>query len=346
MRQRRALDHSSRSGYARRPALPRASQWTMTSSNPPLVLVLIATWNGERWLPEQLESILAQQGVAVRLIASDDQSEDGTPAILDQVSTSDRLSVLPPCAKRFRNANRNFMRLVADAEIENAEFVAFSDQDDIWFPDKLARAAQRITNGGLDAYSSDVVAFWPDGRRRILAKSGTMKAHDHLMESAGPGCTFVLTRERFLELQAWVRKHREQVDAVKVHDWLIYAYGRSRNWRWEIDKQPGLLYRQHGSNEVGANVGWRAACSRIAQVIDGRYIADALTIARILEIYSPMVARIQRLHLGDRIFLSASASSFRRRTAEAWLLAILFLIMRRPNINAEGLPPKGQALDS
>lgn len=296
----------------------------------PRVSVLLATFNGGRWLGEQVDSILRQEGVQVRIVASDDGSTDDTVDLLKNFEASGDLRTLPYSAVRFGNANRNFMRLIAEAPIEDADWVAFADQDDVWLPNKLRRAVDRLEADRLDAYSSDVVAFWPNGREHKLVKSWPARSHDHLFESAGPGCTFVLPRARFLELKDWVLEHRAAVNALKVHDWVIYALARSRGWRWEIDSHPGLRYRQHGGNEVGANVGWRAGRARLAQALSGQYVADALAIASLVGIDTPLVHRMQRLGWRDRLVLAASASECRRRPAEGWLLALLFLVMRRP----------------
>lgn len=302
------------------------------SCSHPRVAVLLATFNGASWLSDQVQSILAQEGVNVRVVASDDSSTDDTTKILQSFTSGGRLHLLPAAEHRFGNANRNFMRLIAEAPIEDAQWIAFADQDDVWLPAKLKRAVERLEAGRLDAYSSDVIAFWPDGRERKLVKSRPLRSHDHLFESAGPGCTFVLSRARFLELRDWVRSHRAAVDSVKVHDWAIYALARARGWRWEIDPEPGMRYRQHGGNEVGANVGWRAGRARLAQALSGQYVADALAIASLVDIDTPLVQRMKRLRWKDRIMLAASASQCRRRRGEAWLLALLFLFMRRPAI--------------
>lgn len=300
------------------------------SSPLPHVTVLLATYNGALWLKEQIRTIVTQEGVQVRVVASDDQSQDDTLGILQSFAKEGVIELLPPVAQRFGNANRNFMRLIADASLEDTEWVAFADQDDIWLPDKLHHAVTQLVNKGFDAYSSDVVAFWPDGRERRLVKSGTQRTHDHLFESAGPGCTFVLPKARFLELQAWVRDNREAVDRLKVHDWAIYAWARAQGLRWLIDPKPTLRYRQHGGNEVGANVGWRAARARLSQALSGQYVADALLIASVVGIETPLVHRMRRMNLLDRLVLATMAAQCRRRRAEGWLLAMIFLLMKRP----------------
>jgi hypothetical protein len=80
------------------------------------------------------------------------------------------------------NANRNFQYLVREAPIGQADYVALSDHDDIWLPDKLRRAVDTLTATGADAYSSDVLAFWPDGREQPVVKSQPQRRY-----GPGPG---------------------------------------------------------------------------------------------------------------------------------------------------------------
>lgn len=295
----------------------------------PQVCVLLATHNCEHWLEEQLSSIYRQQGVCVSVVASDDASTDATPLVLSSFSGQHALDVLPSPAKRFGNANRNFLRLIRDAEVGNAGYVALSDHDDVWLEHKLLNAVARIEEFDLDAYSSDVIAFWPNGRRKAIVKSQPQRRFDHLFESAGPGCTFVLRRGRFDELRGWVCSHWAALQAVKVHDWLIYAYARTQGWRWFIDPRPGLKYRQHASNELGANAGVAAAWRRLRQTRDGQYRQDILSIAAAVEDKGPLVRRLKRLDLGDRLWLAFHAGHCRRRRSEALALALMFLAMAR-----------------
>src|ERR1700676_4709683 len=116
----------------------------------PNCAVLMATFNGERWLPEQLDSIRNQQQVHVRVVVSDDQSTDCTMEVLDEHSALLPLTILPAQKDRFGSANRNFLRLIRDADIDEAWYVALADQDDIWHPNKLARAVDRLCSDRAD----------------------------------------------------------------------------------------------------------------------------------------------------------------------------------------------------
>lgn len=292
------------------------------------VCVLLATYNGMPWLTEQLDSLSSQDGVEVSVIVSDDRSTDSTLREVSIRLHSGHLKVLPS-HPRFGNANRNFMRLVRDAPIGSAGYVALADQDDIWMRDKLQRAIGVLKSAKADAYSSDVIAFWPDGRSKPLGKGSPQRRFDHLFESAGPGCTFVFTRACFLRIRAWVQENYTALQEVKVHDWVLYAYVREQRWRWVIDPQPGLRYRQHDRNELGANVGWRAALVRLRQVLSGPYWNDVLKVCEVTGATGQVPARLRRMSVTDRLWLAMHARDFRRRLPEALLLSALFLICRR-----------------
>jgi rhamnosyltransferase len=291
----------------------------------PHVRVLLATCNAQPWLEQQLESIAAQEGISLSVVASDDSSIDETVAILNRCQQRMSLQVMAAPGSRLGNANRNFLRLLCDAPLDDAMFIALSDHDDIWLPGKLAIAVDRLSHEPFDAYSSDVIALWPDGRRTPVVKSAPQQHYDHLFESAGPGCTFVLPRRFVDQLRPWLLDNRAELERVKVHDWLIYAFARTRGLRWCIDARAGLLYRQHGSNELGANHGLRAAAVRWQQLRDGRYRDDVLRIAQVVGDSSEVTRRLRRLNLLDRLWLAAHARQCRRRFAEALVLALAFL---------------------
>lgn len=294
------------------------------------VLVLVATRNGARWIDEQLDSLFGQVEVSVSVVASDDGSTDDTLARLLARASSNALIVLDPAAERLGSANRNFLRLIRDAPLGDATHVALADQDDVWDRDKCRKACDAMARLGVDAYSSDVTAFWPDGRQAYVRKSYAPRAHDHLFESAGPGCTFVIRRETFDALRSWVKLNYDGLRDASVHDWLIYAYGRTQGWRWYIDPRSTLRYRQHRDNEFGANAGARAGLRRIGRVLRGAYRQDVLRIAGLVGDASWVSEALRRFHLRDRLRLATSARDFRRRPRDQLVLAILLLTMRGP----------------
>jgi rhamnosyltransferase len=294
------------------------------------VCVLLATHNGEPWISEQLASIARQTGVGVSVVASDDCSSDRTRELLLSSPSGIAVTQLPALPHRLGNANRNFLRLIRDAPLGEAHYVALSDQDDVWLPQKLECAVSELIRTGADAYSSNVTAFWADGRERVLAKSGPQRRYDHLFESAGPGCTFVFKRSTFLRLRGWVRDNFEMLQRLKVHDWLIYAFARHHGWRWHIDPHSHMRYRQHACNEMGANSGLRAALSRWKQVRSGQYRDDVLAIAGAIDDQSIVTRSLRELALADRVRLLMLARQCRRDCVEALMLALFFLVIPKP----------------
>jgi len=295
----------------------------------PVIAVLLASHNGSSWIEEQLQSIVDQTGVGTTIVISDDASTDGTLPILAGWQGRQALQMLPPAERPMGSANRNFLRLIRDAPLGFATHVALADQDDIWHPQKLARAVTAIADTGAEAYSSNVVAFWPDGRRRVLRKAQAGRRFDHLFESAGPGCTFVIRRAAFEQLRDWVRQHFHRLQEIKVHDWLIYALARNWGWKWHIDPWPGVLYRQHSHNEIGANVGSSAALRRFRLSWDGTYRRDVLAVARAVGDTSWVVDALARNKWADRLKLMLRVGELRRRPRDR--LALLFMLLLMGN---------------
>jgi rhamnosyltransferase len=294
----------------------------------PSCVILLATYNGERWLPEQLDSLRSQRDVALRVIVSDDKSSDETMKLLSERASEIEISILPSQTERFGSANRNFLRLIRDADIGDAEYVALADQDDIWHMGKLARAIDQLLASRAAAYSSDFEAFWLDGRKQTVKKSHPQKQFDYLFGSPGPGCTFVFTRALFLEVRTWVSDNFPVLLRLWVHDWILYAYVRSRGHRWIIDNIPTISYRQHDSNEIGVNFGIEAIKRRLAVINEGRYRHDIVIISELTSANPVCALALRRLNWSDRFWLIRHANQFRRSIPEVWALRLIFLFMR------------------
>lgn len=90
-----------------------------------------------------------------------------------------------------------------------------------------------------------------------------------------------------------------------------------------------MRYRQHGRNELGANVGWRSGLARWAQIRDGRYRCDVLAVAQAVADDTPVIQSLQRLRWSDRLHLVGLAGQCRRRPHEALVWALSCLLMKR-----------------
>ena len=295
----------------------------------PLVAVLLATHNGADFVEEQVRTILGQEGVEVRVIVSDDASTDATLEILRGLG-DDRIVILEPGV--YGSPQANFLRLIRDADVADADAVALADQDDRWHLDRLQRQLALLAEHDLDAVSSSVTAFWElgDGSERTahLDKSQPQTELDYLLESAGPGCTFVLAAETFRAVREIVARH-PLVDESVPHDWIIYAIARATGRRWRIDPTPTIDYRQHGGNATGAHKGIRPALTRARRLASGDYRRQCAAIAKLtaalaagetrarLERIAPL---FERSDVGSRAALRRLVPELRREPAQRrWL---------------------------
>lgn len=291
----------------------------------PEVAVLLAAYNGMSWIEEQLASILAQSGVHVSIFISVDPSTDGTEGWCAEYASNHPNVTLLPAAGPFKGAARNFFRLLRDVDFSESDFVSFSDQDDIWYPDKLERAIAKLRSDDVDGYSSNVVAFWPNGRRMLVDKAQPQVQWDHLFEAAGPGCTYVLKPALAAGFKKLVVEEWSRVQDVALHDWFCYAYARSHGFRWFIDPVPGMDYRQHASNHVGVNAGFKQSVARFKRMWQGWwftqiYLIEALVIPGPL----PGLPQVPFSRVG-LLRYAMSANKFRRRRRDQIAVALIFI---------------------
>lgn len=280
----------------------------------PKVAVLLAAYNGMQWIEEQLTSILGQSAVDVTVYISIDPSTDGTEAWCAAYATQHPEIVVLPAAGSFGGASRNFFRLMRDVEFEGYDYIAFADQDDIWRPGKLLRATHVLQTRRTDAYSSNVIAFWQDGSTHLLDKAQPQVAWDFLFEAAGPGCTYVMSKKLVDALKTSMLANWQQLQAVSLHDWYCYAFARSHGYRWYIDPEPSMNYRQHERNQVGANKGLSSLVVRYKSIHEGWWFSQVQLIACLVGWKDdPFVKPWLGLRCGHLIKLSFSAWQCRRR---------------------------------
>jgi rhamnosyltransferase len=294
----------------------------------PSVAVVLAAFNGMGFLSQQLESIFMQEDVDVTIFVSVDVSMDGTEEWIDSFQKHEPRLVTLPFGKRFGGAACNFFRLLRDVEFSGFDYVCFADQDDIWLPNKLLRAHEILSSTGADAYSSNVTAFWPDGRKALIEKSQPQVQWDFLFEAAGPGCTYVLRRELACAVQEVVRNRWDEVQEVGLHDWFAYAFARANGYRWIIDDVPGMLYRQHENNQVGVNAGWRAFIHRADKVLSGWGLSQSALIARLVGLSDdPFVARWSDCSRLGLLYLALHAGQCRRRLRDKFVFGLSCMVL-------------------
>lgn len=297
----------------------------------PRVLVLLASFNGERFVEDQLATILHQQDVHVRVHVRDDGSTDGTMRLLEAARANEhRLTVEADGGRTTKSAAMNFITMLMEADFDDAEYIALADQDDLWLSGKLARAVLQLRQGQAAGYSADLMAFDDQGRRApwLVVKHGPQRRYDYLFQGASAGCTYVLTRAGAARLRSWLRGVTFPVDIGVSHDWIIYAFFRASGLGWVCDDVATILYRQHANNVYGSRRGFGDLLARIKLLRDRWYRRHIAWLASQLELGEAerdVARRVTRLSLLDRCWLVGRAGQARRRHADVLKLRLALI---------------------
>ncbi|MCB2017041.1 MAG: glycosyltransferase family 2 protein [Hydrogenophaga sp.] len=235
-------------------------------STPAAVLVLLPVYNGGHYLAEQVESILGQAGVHTVVLCRDDGSRDDSEQVLEGLSQR-----WPDRIERVRDslgnlgASGNFSRLMDLALVFQmpapfsgpVQYVALSDQDDVWHADKLRvcmtaiKRLERAHPGRPALIHSDLRVISDDGREiapSMARYQGLRTAHSGLaaqaLSNTVTGCTSLMNRQ-LLELGLPV-----PAEAI-MHDWWLSMVASALGARTYLD-QALIDYRQHERNAIGA----------------------------------------------------------------------------------------------
>jgi glycosyltransferase involved in cell wall biosynthesis len=243
---------------------------TSENTYTPSVCVLMATYNGEKYLAEQILSIENQTHTNWKVVISDDGSMDATLEIAREFQSkwgSSRVIIRSGPSAGFC---QNFLSMACDPQIR-ADFYAFSDQDDVWMKDKLARSIAYF----IEANESQLPRVYC-GRTTIVDEGLNFKGYsplfslprsfrNALVQSIAGGNTMVFNQAVKELLEVTGMQH------VVSHDWWLYQLVKGVGGVVFYDPKPLLLYRQHAHSLVGANSSLIAKLSRILYVLKGRF---------------------------------------------------------------------------
>jgi glycosyltransferase involved in cell wall biosynthesis len=209
------------------------------------VNVLMATYNGARFLREQLESFQHQTHAPHRITVRDDGSTDETMSILSEWAAS-RPSISVLTGPNL-GVTKNFFTLLLEAD-KDCDYFAFADQDDVWIPSKIENAVSSLSRHDADQpvmycsrveYVDEGLAHL--GYSRIPRRADFANA---LVENVATGCTAVLNRRaRDLVIERLPEK-------ALIHDWWCYLVVSGLG-KVVFDERPSVKYRQHAGNAVG-----------------------------------------------------------------------------------------------
>jgi rhamnosyltransferase len=296
------------------------------------VAVLLQAFNGERWIKEQIDSILNQTYNKIDIYISIDASTDNTYDIIKK-NYSDKDNIYIHChKKRLGSASKNIIESIIRNSFNNYKFISISDQDDIWDKNKIKRALSILDQSNCDGYSSNITAFWCDGRQKKIKKSYNQVEFDYICESPGPGCTFVLGKKLYDSLRKNLQDKQETLYKISSgeYDWYIYLFARSNEFSWIIDSSYTMLYRQHNNNSVGANIGISAKIERLRRILSINMLLHSIDLLKIAGIN--INSNIYNEKYGINYFyIIKNFYKFRRNTKDKYifLFIIIFYMIKR-----------------
>lgn len=206
------------------------------------VCILLSTYNGERYLKEQLESLVRQENVDVSILVRDDGSHDATCVILDEWQDKGLLNWYTGGNKGFA---MSFMDLVQNSG--DFDYYAFCDQDDIWFSSKVYEAIQCMStlHSSVQLYCSNTILY-KNGEDIGFQTSVEPKSNIYtcLVRNIAPGCTMVFNKElRDLIIS-------QTPDFLIAHDYWVYQVAMIFGEVY-YDMNSYMYYRQHSNNQIG-----------------------------------------------------------------------------------------------
>ena len=236
------------------------------------IKILLATFNGEKYIEEQIASIINQKDVIVDITISDDGSRD---------QTLNKIKHRNPDILTLRNnpgtgsAANNFLKMIKNLNFkEDFEYIAFSDQDDIWLPGKIKAAVKLLEKSKSELYCSNLTKWnTSNNTYTLLKKDFPQKKYDYLFEGGSAGCTYVFTKHFAQKLQEFL----ETLDSSNwkgfSHDWLVYFFARSQNYKVVIDNDSYIHYRLHDENVHGHlnRLSFATIIEKSKQVFEGYY---------------------------------------------------------------------------
>lgn len=238
----------------------------------PTVKILLATYNGEKYIIDQIQSILDQRNVLPEIVLSDDGSKDSTIETVQQAFPQIRVNINIPGTGSAAN---NFLKMLSEINFDdNFGFVGFADQDDIWLPDKLEAAISKLTKKNAQLYCSNLIKWdLANNSYTELKKDYPQKKFDYLFEGGSAGCTYVFTKQFALELKNFIINIDYSNWKGLSHDWLVYFFARSKGYKVVIDGNSYIHYRLHGENVHGHlnKFSWEAFKFKLEAVFNGYY---------------------------------------------------------------------------
>ncbi len=206
------------------------------------ISVALAAYKGEKYIAEQMESILCQLGENDELIVSDDFPEGKTGEIVKDFALRDRR--VKYLEGQGKGVIKNFENALSAC---NGDIIFLCDQDDVWMPDKVESVMKEFRNGAqLVLHDASVT----DGSLNITSPScfsihgANLSFGKNLVKNTFVGCCMAFTKELLAETMPFP-------DGIAMHDWWIALVALKKKHKTVLLEKPLIFWRRHGENVTG-----------------------------------------------------------------------------------------------
>ena len=280
------------------------------------VSVAMCTYNGAAYIQEQLDSISRQTLTPVELVVMDDGSSDGTVSIVESFALAAKFPVVIHTNDVNIGFRENFIRAACACR---GKYIAFSDQDDVWNPEKLEKsvAALKSTDSLLCSHSYEVV----DRDLRYISKGGhpqDIVYPPHVLKPWGcfPGFTEVFSRELIELIDPRKRPMDNLVLTERLaHDRWVYMLSASLGNTVVISDRLAL-YRQHDHNVYGSTTLTSAMKNAFARLLDGEPASIYLFYEENSKVMADLLSEISVVGPENYRLSAKEGAAFWARTAE------------------------------
>ncbi len=217
------------------------------------VLVLLSTYNGEKFVEQQYKSLVNQENVDVHILVRDDGSKDNTINLLKELGAQDIIEGANV------GARDSFFELI-EAAPEEYDYYAFCDQDDFWHKDKLFCACEQLNKSLPEKpalyYCGQVITDAELNPVYVHKMDKTRTKYANCIFIQMAGCTAVFNKEMLMQLK------KGRPENIFGHDSWTYRLCAALDGDIYVDEEAHIDYRQHGNNVVGLSNSLKSKISR------------------------------------------------------------------------------------
>lgn len=267
-----------------------------------MITILLAAYNGERFITEQIESLLSQTVQDFKLYITDDKSTDATWEMLSDLAEKnpDKIAIYQN-EINSGGAKYNFLKMMSE---HSDDYVMLCDQDDVWLPDKIEKTIKKMCEmekkygaetpllvyTDLKIVDENLKTISPSYKAAMNANFSKTSLRNLISQTTLAGCAAMYNR-------ALSNMLTDTPSFIVMHDWWIMLVASAFGKIDHIDEQT-VLYRQHGSNDVGAK-DVRKLGFKLHKMLHNDEIKKALSetytqAASFLEVYSDRLAEEQK----------------------------------------------------